>query len=117
MGLWEGGFFMPGYMQPCRYCEKLVPPDANVCPVCGKVNPLQARCPKCAHPLRQGWAACPSCGLSLQVVCPFCGKTGYFGDYCEHCSRRLLVTCPNRKCRAEQPPLGKTCIKCGKPMH
>nr|HPZ65539.1 hypothetical protein [Bacillota bacterium] len=65
---------MPGYMIPCRYCQQLVPPDANTCPACGKVNPVQARCPKCAHPIRKGWVACSSCGLSLEITCPFCGQ-------------------------------------------
>jgi len=107
---------LPGYMIPCRYCQQLVPPDANTCPACGKVNPVQARCPKCAHPIRKGWVACSSCGLSLEITCPFCGQKTFFSDYCEHCDRRLVVTCPHRKCRTEQPPLGDKCIKCGRAL-
>jgi hypothetical protein len=28
----------------------------------------------------------------------------------------LVVVCPNRKCKTEQPPIGEKCIKCGKPL-
>jgi predicted amidophosphoribosyltransferase len=107
---------LPGYMHPCRHCGKLSPPDANVCPSCGKVNPLQARCPKCANPIRKSWVACSSCGLSLRLACPFCGRDTFFSDYCEHCDARLVVKCQNRKCGAEQPPLGGSCSQCGKPL-
>ena len=108
---------MPGYMHPCRYCDKLIPPDSNVCPVCGKVNPLgPPRCPKCANPIQKGWISCNSCGLSLEYPCPACGKKTFFADYCEHCGHRLSVTCPHRKCKTEQPPVGENCIKCGKPL-
>ena len=31
---------MPGYKHPCKYCGKLVSFDDNVCPFCGKVNPV-----------------------------------------------------------------------------
>ncbi|HHX87344.1 MAG TPA: hypothetical protein GX693_04085 [Firmicutes bacterium] len=108
---------MPGYQHPCRYCDKLIPPDANACPICGKVNPLgPLRCPRCAAPTRKGWVRCSSCGLDLQLKCPACGQNTFFGDYCEHCGHRLAVICPHRKCRTEQPPLGDKCIKCGKPL-
>jgi len=108
---------MAGYKRPCRYCDNLVPPESNVCPVCGKVNPLGSlRCPKCRNPIKKGWVRCPDCGLSLEVKCPQCGKTGFFGDYCEHCDARLTVTCQNPKCRVEQPPLGGECAQCGKPL-
>lgn len=104
-------------MHPCRYCDQLVPPDANTCPLCGKVNPAgPRRCPKCRSPVQKGWVSCSSCGLSLQYRCHACGKTTFFGDYCEHCGVRLAVTCPHRKCRVEQPPLGENCIACGKPL-
>jgi RNA polymerase subunit RPABC4/transcription elongation factor Spt4 len=108
---------LPGYMRPCRYCEKLIPPDANVCPLCGKVNPSgPRRCPQCASPVQKAWINCSSCGLSLELACRACGQKTFFGDYCEHCGIHLGVTCPNPKCRAEQPPLGENCIKCGKPL-
>jgi hypothetical protein len=28
----------------------------------------------------------------------------------------LTVICANRKCKAEQVPVGNKCIKCGKPL-
>ena len=108
---------MPGYKHPCRYCNQFIPPNSNRCPLCGKVRPLgPLRCPRCAAPIRKGWIKCNSCGQSLQVVCPACGKDTFFGDYCEHCDHHMVVVCPHRKCRAEQPPLGEKCIKCGRPL-
>ncbi len=108
---------MVGYKHPCRYCDRLVPPNANVCPLCGKVNPVGAlRCPNCRNPVEKGWVACSNCGLSLQADCPQCGQKTFFVDYCEHCDHRLLVVCSNRKCKAEQAPGGELCIKCGKPL-
>jgi len=109
---------MPGYSRPCRYCNQLVPSDANTCPTCGKVNPISGpSCPKCAAHLETGWKRCPSCGLSLDVTCPKCGKTTFLGDYCDQCQARLMVICPNKKCRFEQAPLGEKCVKCGKPLN
>ncbi|MEK6692628.1 MAG: hypothetical protein AABY44_04290 [Nitrospirota bacterium] len=105
---------MPGYKHPCRYCYKLVPPESNVCPFCGKINPLSLRCAECKNPVEKGWKSCSHCGLSLEVNCPKCGKTTFFGDYCEHCDARLVVVCP--KCKTEQPPIGEKCIKCNKPL-
>lgn len=108
---------MVGYKQLCRYCDKLIPPNAKVCPMCGKVNPLgPLRCPKCRNPVENGWVACSHCGLSLQVDCPDCGKKTFLGDYCDHCGHRLVVICSNRKCRAEQPLGSETCFKCGQPL-
>jgi len=44
---------MSGYKQSCRYCDKLVEADANVCPFCGKVNPIgDLRCQKCRAPIK-----------------------------------------------------------------
>lgn len=109
---------MPGYMKPCRYCDELVASEAKVCPACGKDNPVgPLRCPKCRSPIEPGWLRCSNCGLTLKVECPSCSKDTFFSDYCEHCGARLLVQCPNPKCGFEQPPLGKTCAKCSKPMQ
>ncbi len=107
---------MVGYSKPCRYCGELVPPDANVCPSCGKINPIEQRCPRCHVPIQENWKACPSCGLGLSIACPRCGKQTFFGDYCQACGQRLTVVCPNRKCRTEQPPIGPNCVRCGKPL-
>jgi len=107
---------MPGYKHPCQYCGKLVPPDSNVCPHCGRVNPSGLRCPKCRNPIRKDWVNCSHCGLPLKVACPKCGKTTFFGDYCEQCSARLLVVCPNPKCKTEQSPIGENCVKCNRPL-
>lgn len=105
---------MPGYKHPCRYCDQLIERDSGACPFCGKVNPLGPfRCPKCKNPVQRGYKKCGSCGTLLEVPCPACGKISWFGDYCDHCSARLAVVCPNPKCRTEQPPLGTGCIKCG----
>ncbi|RLF38009.1 MAG: hypothetical protein DRN21_05750 [Thermoplasmata archaeon] len=106
---------MPGYMHPCRYCNELIPPDSNVCPMCGKVNPLgPLRCPRCRNPVRKNYKVCPSCGLNLEIACPYCGEMTFCGDYCGHCEKRLVVVCP--KCKNEQPPIEGKCIKCGKPL-
>ena len=105
---------MPGYMRPCRYCGKLVPPDSTACPFCGKVRPLEPpRCPQCRSSIESGWVRCAACGVSLRIKCPACSKETFFGDYCDVCQAPLLVICPNKKCRIEQPP-GSKCIKCGK---
>lgn len=109
---------MLGYKLPCRYCDKLVPPDSTVCPFCAKVNPTgPLRCPKCRSPIQQGWKVCSSCGLSLEIVCPQCKQSTFFGDYCQNCGYHLVVTCPNKKCKTVQPLLGDKCVKCGKPLR
>ncbi len=106
---------MPGYKKPCKYCNELVESDGGVCPYCGKIDPAdEFRCPKCRHPVKKEYKACPGCGFELKVVCPLCGKEGFFCDYCVHCGKRLTVRCANKKCGFEQPPLGDKCIKCGK---
>lgn len=108
---------MPGYKHPCRYCNKLVPPESNVCPFCGKINPSgPLRCPKCRNPIQKDWGTCSICGLALKVTCPKCNKPTFFGDYCERCGARLVVVCPNPKCKTEQPPISDKCVKCGKPL-
>ena len=104
---------MAGYKHPCRYCDKLIPADANVCPLCGKIRPLGSfRCPKCQSPIQKDWKNCDHCGLPLEITCPQCAKTVFFGDYCGSCGARLTVVCPNRKCGFEQPPVGEKCVKC-----
>lgn len=105
---------MPGYREFCRFCDELVPSDAAVCPHCGKENPTgPLRCPKCHSPIQPGWNRCSTCGLTLEIECPTCRETTFFGDYCEVCDARLTVVCPH--CNTEQPPLGETCIECDKP--
>jgi RNA polymerase subunit RPABC4/transcription elongation factor Spt4 len=107
---------MPGFKHPCRYCNHLIPPDSGTCPYCGKVHPLESpRCPKCRSLIETGWLKCATCGASLRVNCPKCGKDTFFGDYCDACQALLVMTCPNTKCKTEQP-IGVKCIKCGKPL-
>jgi len=109
---------MPGYKHPCRYCGALVSSDDNMCPQCGRVNPTgPLRCPKCRNPVKDGHKVCSSCGQKLELECPYCKQVTFFGDYCKHCGQRLTVICPNKKCGAEQPPIGDKCIKCGKPLN
>jgi len=109
---------MSGYKQNCRYCDKLVEGDSNVCPYCRKVNPVgEIRCQKCRTPVKSDWKACNGCGLVLEIDCPKCGKKTFFGDYCAACNARLTVLCPNPKCKTEQAPVGTNCIKCGKPLY
>lgn len=108
---------MPGYKLPCRYCGKVIPPQSNVCPICGKANPIFLRCPRCKDLIEKGWVNCPSCGLSLKVTCPKCKAETFFGDYCEKCGSPLTIVCPNPKCRFEQPPIGDKCVKCGKTLY
>ncbi|MDD4902655.1 MAG: DUF5684 domain-containing protein [Patescibacteria group bacterium] len=104
-----------GYKHPCKYCGELIPPDSVACPFCEKTNPLGPfRCPKCHEPIEKEWKVCAKCNQNLRIICPFCGKVTFFGDHCEDCGKRLLVTCPN--CEQEQPPIGDNCIKCGKPL-
>ena len=108
---------MSGYKHPCRYCGKLVSSGSNVCPYCGKIRPLESlRCPRCREPIDKDYIKCPNCGLDLKIECPHCKKKTFFGDYCEHCDARLVVICPNKKCKAEQPPIGDKCVKCGKSL-
>jgi|GEM_PF-476703 len=84
-----------GYKHPCKYCEKLIPPDSTACPYCGKVNPLgPSRCPKCHEPIEKDWKVCARCNLDLRIACPFCGKITFFGEHCEDCGARLLVLAP-----------------------
>jgi rRNA maturation protein Nop10 len=52
----------------------------------------------------------------LEVACPKCGQTTFFGDYCGLCGAQIAVVCPNKKCQATQSPLSDKCIKCGKPL-
>ncbi|MDZ4655045.1 MAG: zinc ribbon domain-containing protein [Coriobacteriia bacterium] len=112
-----GGIVVPGYKHPCRYCGGLIPADSNMCPLCGKVNPLgPLRCPKCRNPIQRDWTNCSDCGISLITECPQCGEPTFFGDYCEHCDARLVVVCPNKRCKKEQPPIQETCIACGKSL-
>jgi RNA polymerase subunit RPABC4/transcription elongation factor Spt4 len=105
---------MSSYRKPCKYCSQLVPPNAKVCPVCGKVNPLETRCPKCRTPIQTNWVRCSSCGLSLSINCPVCGKSTFFSDYCQNCGAQLVVEC--KKCHTIQPPISPKCNKCGKPL-
>ena len=89
---------MSGYKKPCRYCSELVSSDANVCPQCGKVNPVgPLRCPKCRNPIQPAWKKCEDCGLELRTTCPQCGKSTFFGDYCEKCQARLTFTVTEEK--------------------
>ena len=104
-----------GYKHACKYCGKMVSPNPTVCPFCGKANPTGPfRCPKCHEPVEKDWKVCPKCNQELRIVCPFCGKVTFFGDHCDNCGKRLLVTCSH--CKQQQPPLGDNCIKCGKPL-
>jgi hypothetical protein len=108
---------MARYKHPCRYCDKLVPSDSNVCPICGGRNPIgPLRCPKCRNPIEKGWINCNNCGLPLKTICSKCGNETFFGDHCDVCKAPITIICPNPKCLTEQPPLGERCIKCGKPL-
>jgi len=105
---------MPGYKHPCRYCGELVPSDSEVCPFCSKINPCGVvRCHKCRAPVEEKWKSCASCGLKLEIPCPKCNKTVFFGDYCSGCGVRLTVICPGKNCAEEQPPVSPLCRKCG----
>lgn len=104
---------MPGYQHPCRYCDQFIEPDTNVCPLCGKNNPLgPLRCQKCRNPIIKGAKKCSHCGLDLTVECPKCGKNTFWGDYCEYCDAELQITCNH--CKTKQPLVNETCIKCKK---
>lgn len=107
---------MLGYKHPCKYCNQLIPPNSNVCPLCGKVNPLGPyRCPKCRAPIEKNWKACSRCGLALEITCPSCKKTTFFGDYCQHCDAPLWIECKN--CHTVQPITSEKCVNCGKKLQ
>jgi hypothetical protein len=107
---------MVGYAHPCRYCNLIIPPDSNVCPGCGKKNPLGSlRCSKCKSPIQKGWHRCNTCGLDLLIICPKCKTLTFFGDYCDACGEEITIACS--KCKTVQPPIGVTCIKCGKSLE
>ena len=107
---------MLGYKHPCKYCNQLIPPNSNVCPLCGKVNPLGPyRCPKCRAPIEKNWKACSRCGLALEITCPSCKKTTFFGDYCQHCDAPLWTECKN--CHTVQPITSEKCVNCGKKLQ
>lgn len=106
---------MPGYKHPCRHCNVLVEADAEFCPACGRVNPTgKLRCQFCKSPIERGQGVCASCGMALQVACPFCGQATFFGDYCDACGQRLVKPCPS--CGSPQSLVAVTCEKCRKPM-
>jgi predicted amidophosphoribosyltransferase len=95
----------------------MIPPLSNVCPICGKENPLgPLRCPACRSPIKRSWEKCNHCGLVLEINCPSCNEKTFFGDYCEHCDSRLIIQCKNPKCNRKQPPIKDVCIYCGKPL-
>jgi len=108
---------MTGYKHPCRYCGELVPPDANACPACAKINPCgDFRCHKCRAPVKEGWKACASCGFKLEIKCAKCAGTVFFGDYCAKCGAPLTVVCQHKGCGEEQPPVSENCRKCGQKL-
>lgn len=108
---------MVGYKHPCRFCDQFIPSGSSTCPLCGKENPLgPLRCPQCQSPVQKNWQKCNNCGQALAIECPFCHLQTFFGEYCQHCATRLLVTCTDEKCAQEQPPLSENCIACGKPI-
>lgn len=107
---------MGSFSQICRYCQRLIPGDADFCPHCQRINPLAARCPRCRAPIRTSYKSCASCGLELEIQCPRCGRTTFFDDYCQHCSARLTVECPNPKCRLTQASTNEKCCGCGQPL-
>ncbi|HHV25083.1 MAG: zinc ribbon domain-containing protein [Methanosarcina sp.] len=109
---------MASYKHPCKYCGKLITRDSNFCPFCTQENPLGSmRCPVCRYPLEDGAKVCGHCGILLWSICKSCGKETFFGDKCSNCSAPIVIVCPNPKCRTEQSPASKKCIKCGKPLR
>ncbi|MDG6922009.1 MAG: hypothetical protein JRN67_01795, partial [Nitrososphaerota archaeon] len=85
---------MPSFRRPCRYCSKLVLPEDNVCPFCGKESPIYVRCPKCKKEVSKDYQKCPDCGQPLRIICITCSKPTFFDIYCEACSQKLEVECP-----------------------
>ncbi|MDP4090714.1 MAG: hypothetical protein Q8930_15800 [Bacillota bacterium] len=107
---------MPSYKKPCLYCDRFISSDANVCPYCGRRNPIILRCPRCSNPIEKEYQNCDYCGLVLRTICPVCKKDTFFADYCEHCGASLKIMCPNPKCREEQFPFENKCKRCGKKL-
>jgi len=106
---------MADYMHPCVYCEELIPSESQICPLCGKSEPLGLlRCASCKAPVEAGSKSCPQCGESLEMACIRCGEQTFVGQYCEHCGGELEVVCGN--CQTRQPLGGKACKVCGKPL-
>jgi Double zinc ribbon len=105
---------MASYKHPCKYCGKLIERDSNFCPFCAQENPLgPMRCPLCRNPVEDGAKICGHCGFSVWSVCKNCGKETFVGDNCKKCGALMTIVCPNPKCRIEQSPTNKKCIKCG----
>jgi RNA polymerase subunit RPABC4/transcription elongation factor Spt4 len=78
------------YREPCRYCDKMIPPESVVCPSCSRINPLgPIRCPKCRNLVDESSNVCAHCGMSLEIECPKCGRMTFYEEYCEYCGMRL----------------------------
>ncbi|MBD3206358.1 hypothetical protein GF319_08445 [Candidatus Bathyarchaeota archaeon] len=104
------------YKQPCRYCDEPVDSNSHLCPLCGKYNPVgPLRCPLCRSPIMRTFKVCGSCGQSLQVECPSCGRSTFFGEHCDFCGGRLVIRC--EICGKEQPPVRDICNKCGRKLN
>ena len=66
-------------------------PQSGTVPVTAVLAASERQCAHCGFPLQQGYAFCPSCGMSLQAAdCSACGQ--------------------------KVDPTWKTCAYCGSPL-
>ncbi|MDP4092608.1 MAG: zinc ribbon domain-containing protein [Bacillota bacterium] len=106
---------MATYKKFCMHCSGLIPGDSKLCPLCGADDPFELRCPKCRNPVERNWLICSSCGFSLNIRCPFCGKGTFSAPVCSSCGAQLIVRCSSKRCAELQViTASNRCLKCGK---
>ena len=72
-------------------------------------------CLKCGTQLPANAKFCFSCGESItnaqMIICPKCGQTTPKGNFCLSCGASLTVKCPG--CGKQLPEDSKFCLECG----
>lgn len=105
---------MSSYKQTCKDCNSLIDRDVRFCPYCKSSSPFGYKCPNCLREVQKNHLVCMGCGLDLYIKCPNCSLKTFVGDFCDHCSKSLMVQCKNKRCGVMQFYLNKNCTACGK---
>lgn len=105
---------MAFYKQPCIHCGRFIEKDARFCPYCQSGSPFGYLCPSCLNPIEKGQRVCSSCGRSLYINCPKCGKQTFVQERCEACGTSLMILCQNPRCGVMQFFENTKCNACGK---